>query len=109
MSAGVPVKVNLDGAVFIELERIAARNGTTIAARNGTTIGALLAEAGRRISGTTPPRKGRARRRDHDVIVVDEWVVACRMGVSVPVIASRYHCSASTVYNRLTERGVISS
>ena len=101
MSAGVPVKVNLDGAVFIELERIAARNGTT--------IGALLAEAGRRISGTTPPRKGRARRRDHDVIVVDEWVVAYRMGVSVPVIASRYHCSASTVYNRLTERGVISS
>lgn len=101
MSAGIPVKSLHDGETFKQLEAIAKRNGTT--------IGELLTEAGRRIAGTTPPRRGRARRRDHDVIVVDEWVVAYRMGVSVPVIASRYHCSASTVYNRLTERGVIAS
>lgn len=98
---GIPVKSFHDGETFKALEQIAKANNTT--------VGELLAVAGRRIAGTTPPRKGRARRRDHDVLVVDEWVVAYRMGVSVPVIASRYHCSASTVYNRLTERGVIAS
>ena len=78
MSTGVPVKVNLDGAVFLELERIAHRNNTTIAA--------LLAEAGRRIAGTP--------------------VVAHRMGVSARVIAERYRCSPTTVLNRLAERGL---
>lgn len=95
---GIPVKSYHDGETFKQLERIAAANDTT--------IGALLTEAARRIAGTTPPRRGRARRRDHDALVVDEWVVAYRMGVSVPVIASRYKCSSSTVYNRLAERGI---
>ena len=98
MSAGVPVKVNLDGAVFLELERIARRNDTTIAA--------LLAEAGRRIAGTPVARKPRGRRREWDNAVVDEWVVAHRMGVSARVIAERYRCSPTTVLNRLAERGL---
>ena len=99
--SGIPVMTYHDGATFKELERIAAAHDTTIAA--------LLTEAGCRIAGTTPPRRARGRRRDHDNVVIDEWVVAYRMGVSTRVIAERYHCSNSIVQRRLAERGVISA
>lgn len=97
--SGIPVLVRLDGATFKELESIAKRNGCTIAD--------MLSEAGRRIARTDEPRKKRGRRRDHDHVVVDEWVVAYRMGVSVYVIAERYKCAPQTVRNRLEERGVL--
>lgn len=97
MTAGIPVMIHLDGETFRRLERAARRRGTTMRE--------LIEHHAQLVAGTRTNHVGTVRAADDDM--VDQWVIAARLGVTNQQIAARWHVSKSLVSLRLRERGII--